>query len=80
MLADKKRELCAALGILHEQEGIPVRATFVVDPQGVIRHAAAHDLDVGRSVDEVLRTLDALQTGAMCPAGWRKGQPTLSAP
>jgi lipoyl-dependent peroxiredoxin subunit C len=80
MLADRKRELCAALGILHEHEGIPVRATFVVDPQGVIRYAAAHDLDVGRSVDEVLRTLDALQTGAMCPAGWRQGQPTLSAP
>jgi peroxiredoxin (alkyl hydroperoxide reductase subunit C) len=79
MLADRKRELCSALGILHEQEGIPLRATFVVDPQGVIRFASAHDLDVGRSVDEVLRTLDALQTGEMCPCNWQKGDKTLEA-
>jgi peroxiredoxin (alkyl hydroperoxide reductase subunit C) len=77
MLADKKRELCAALGILHPQEGIPLRATFVVDPQGVIRFASVHDLDVGRNVDEVLRTLDALQTGELCPCNWQKGDKTL---
>lgn len=77
MLADKKRELCQALGILHPQEGVPLRATFVVDPQGVIRYASVHDLDVGRNVDEVLRTLDALQTGELCPCNWQKGDETL---
>lgn len=77
MLADKKRELCQALGILHPQEGVPLRATFIVDPQGVIRFVSVHDLDVGRNVDEVLRTLDALQTGELCPCNWQKGDKTL---
>jgi peroxiredoxin (alkyl hydroperoxide reductase subunit C) len=77
MLADKKRELCQALGILHPQEGIPLRATWIVDPQGVIRFVSVHDLDVGRNVDEVLRTLDALQTGELCPCNWKKGEQTL---
>jgi peroxiredoxin (alkyl hydroperoxide reductase subunit C) len=77
MLADVKRELCAALGILHPVDGVPLRATFVIDPQGVIRFASAHDLDVGRNVDEVLRTLDALQTGELCPCNWKKGEKTL---
>ncbi len=77
MLADRKRELCAALGILHPQEGLPLRATFLVDPQGGIRFASVHDLDVGRNVDEVLRTLDALQTGELCPCNWKKGDKTL---
>jgi peroxiredoxin (alkyl hydroperoxide reductase subunit C) len=79
MLADTKRELASALGILHQTEGVPLRATFVVDPAGVIRHVSVNDLSVGRSVDEVLRILDALQTGELCPCGWEKGQPTLSA-
>jgi peroxiredoxin (alkyl hydroperoxide reductase subunit C) len=77
MLAVLKRELCGALGILHKQEGIPLRATFLVDPQGVIRYASVHDLSVGRNVDEVLRTLDALQTDELCPCNWKPGQATL---
>ncbi len=77
MLADKKRELCGALGILHPQEGVPLRATFVVDPNGVVRFVSVHDLDVGRNVDEVLRTLDALQTGELCPCNWKQGDKTL---
>ncbi len=77
MLADKKRELCGALGILHPEAGIPLRATWIVDPQGVIRFVSVHDLDVGRNVDEVMRTLDALQTGGMCACNWKPGQPTL---
>lgn len=79
MLADTKRELSSALGILHREDGVPLRATFVVDPEGVIRHVSVNDLSVGRSVDEVLRVLDALQTGELCPANWQKGQPTLHA-
>ena len=54
-------------------------ATFIVDPEGLIRFASAHDLSVGRNVDEVLRVLDALQTGELCPCNWRTGEPTLTA-
>jgi alkyl hydroperoxide reductase subunit AhpC len=79
MLADTKRELSGALGVLDKAEGVPLRATFIVDPEGVIRHASVNDLSVGRSVDEVLRLLDALQTDELCPCGWQKGQPTLEA-
>jgi lipoyl-dependent peroxiredoxin subunit C len=79
MVADFKRELSSALGVLHESEGVPLRATFIVDPQGVIRHAGVNDLSVGRNVDEVLRILDALQTDELCPCNWKKGDPTLEA-
>ncbi len=77
MLADLKRELSGALGILDREEGVCLRATFVVDPEGVIRFASANDLAVGRSPEEVLRVLDALQTGGLCPVNWRRGEPTL---
>jgi alkyl hydroperoxide reductase subunit AhpC len=76
MLADTKRELSTALGILHK-DGIPLRATFIVDPEGVIRFASVNDLSVGRNVDEVLRVLDALQTDELCPCNWKKGEATL---
>lgn len=79
MLADTKRELSTALGVLHKQDGVPLRATFVVDPEGLIRHVSVNDLSVGRSVDEVLRVLDALQTDELCPCNWKKGEPTLKA-
>ena len=77
MLADTKRELSTALGILHRGEGVPLRATFIVDPQGVIRWASVNDLSVGRNVDEVVRVLDALQTGELCPCNWKAGEATL---
>jgi peroxiredoxin (alkyl hydroperoxide reductase subunit C) len=77
MLADTKRELSTALGVLHKQDGVPLRATFIVDPEGTIRHVSVNDLSVGRSVDEVLRVLDALQTDELCPCNWKKGDPTL---
>jgi peroxiredoxin (alkyl hydroperoxide reductase subunit C) len=79
MLADTKRELSAELGILHREDGVPLRATFIVDPQGIIRHVSVNDLSVGRNVDETLRVLDALQTDELCPCNWNKGEPTLVA-
>ncbi len=79
MLADIKRELSTALGVLHKQEGVALRATFIVDPKGVIRWASVNDLSVGRNVDEVIRTLDALQSDELCPCNWEKGQKTLGA-
>ncbi|HKO92479.1 MAG TPA: peroxiredoxin [Polyangiaceae bacterium] len=77
MLADTKRELSQALGVLHKQEGVPLRATFIADPTGVIRHVSVNDLSVGRNVDEVLRVLDALQTDELCPCNWKRGEATL---
>ena len=77
MLADTKRELSTALGILHKEDGVPLRAAFIVDPQGVIRFASVNDLSVGRNVDEVLRVLDALQTDELCPCNWHEGEEVL---
>jgi lipoyl-dependent peroxiredoxin subunit C len=79
MLADTKRELATALGVLHKREGVALRATFIVDPEGVIRHVSVNDLSVGRNVDETLRVLDALQTDELCPCNWKRGEPTLVA-
>jgi lipoyl-dependent peroxiredoxin subunit C len=77
MLADVKRELTSALGILDPKEGVAQRATYIVDPQGVIRFAMVTDLNVGRNADEVLRVLDALQSDELCPCNWKKGEKTL---
>jgi lipoyl-dependent peroxiredoxin subunit C len=77
MLADTKKELASALGVLHRTDGVALRATFLVDPEGIIRHVSVNDLSVGRNVDETLRTLDALQTDELCPCNWKKGEPTL---
>ena len=77
MLADTKRELSSALGILHKEEGVALRATYIVDPDGVIRWVTVNDLSVGRNVDETLRVLDALQTDELCPCNWKKGEKTL---
>jgi alkyl hydroperoxide reductase subunit AhpC len=79
MLSDIKRELSAAFGILDRKEGVALRATFIVDPEGVIRFASVHDLSVGRNVDEVLRTIDALQSDELCPCNWKKGDEFLKA-
>jgi peroxiredoxin (alkyl hydroperoxide reductase subunit C) len=76
-LADFKRELATALGILHPTEGAPLRATFIVDQDNIIRHVSANDLSVGRSPHEVLRVLDGLQTDELCPCNWKKGEATL---
>jgi alkyl hydroperoxide reductase subunit AhpC len=78
MLADTKKELSEQLGILHPTDKVPLRATYIVDPEGIIRWVSVNDLSVGRNVKEVVRTLDALQTDELCPCNWEKGQKTLS--
>ena len=77
MLADVKRELTTALGVLDPNEGVAQRATYIVDPDGIIRFAMVTDLNVGRNVKEVIRVLDALQTDELCPCNWQKGEETL---
>ncbi len=79
MLADIKREFTSALGILDKAEGVAQRATFIVDPDGIIRFVYVTDLSVGRSPDEVLRVLDALQTDELCPCNWKQGEEVLKA-
>jgi peroxiredoxin (alkyl hydroperoxide reductase subunit C) len=79
MLADVKRELTSALGILDKHEGVAQRATFLVDPEGIIRFVYVTDLSVGRNPAEVLRVLDALQTDELCPCNWKQGEDTLKA-
>jgi len=77
LLADVKRELTEGLGILDKNEGVAQRATYIVDPEGIIRFAMVTDLNVGRNVKEVLRVLDALQTDELCPCNWKKGEETI---
>lgn len=77
MLADMKRELSARLGILDKNEGVAQRATYIVDPDGIVRFTMTTDMNVGRNPHEVLRVLDALQTEELCPCNWKKGEETL---
>jgi alkyl hydroperoxide reductase subunit AhpC len=76
MLADVKRELASALGVLGE-DGVAQRATFIVDPDGLIQFVMVTAGSVGRNVSEVLRALDALQTEELTACNWQKGQPTI---
>lgn len=77
LIADYKKELSSALGILDHDKGVSHRATFIIDPQGIIRFIYVTDLNVGRSPEEVLRVLDALQTDELCPCNWKPGQETI---
>ena len=80
LVADLTKKISADYGVLLEG-GIALRGTFIIDKQGVVRAMTVHDLPLGRSVDEALRVLDALQHfekhGEVCPAGWTKGAPTI---
>jgi len=78
MLADTSHKLSEDYGVLDAEGGIAYRGVYLIDPNGVVRWMAVHDLSVGRNVDEVLRVLDALQTDKLCPCNWEKGQETLS--
>lgn len=79
LLADVKRELSTGLGILDQKAGVSQRATFIIDPEGIIRFAYVTDLSVGRNPAEVLRVLDALQSDELCPCNWNKGQEHINA-
>lgn len=77
MIADTSKSFAEELGILSAEEKVAYRATYIIDPEGIVRWLNINDLNVGRSVPEVLRVLDALQTGEFCPCNWSKGQETL---
>jgi len=78
MLADTTHTLSRAFGVLKEDAGIAYRGIFLIDPNGVVRWLAIHDIPVGRNVEEVLRVLDALQTDKLCPCNWQKGDDTIN--
>ncbi|HVK40637.1 MAG TPA: peroxiredoxin [Candidatus Kapabacteria bacterium] len=77
MLADPTRQIARDYNVLIESKGFALRGTFIIDPDGVLQYMVVHNEDVGRSVDETLRVLEALQTGELCPCNWKAGQPTL---
>ncbi len=77
LLSDIKHEVSRAYGCFIEEKGFAARATFIIDPEGVVQYALYHNTDVGRSVAEILRVLDALSTRERCPADWKRGDKTL---
>ena len=77
LLSDMNRDVARKYGALIEEKGHTTRATFIMDPDGVLQYALYHNTNVGRSVGETLRVLEALQTGEKCPVEWKKGEKTL---
>ncbi|HLC67815.1 MAG TPA: peroxiredoxin [archaeon] len=77
VLADTTHRVSRAFGILKEDQGIAYRGTFIIDPEGIVRFSSITDLSVGRNVEEVLRVLQALQSGELCPVEWKPGMKTL---
>jgi peroxiredoxin (alkyl hydroperoxide reductase subunit C) len=73
VIADTNHSVSRAFGVLKEDQGVAYRATVIVDDKGVVRSYSANDLQAGRSPHEVLRTVQALQSGGLCPADWKKG-------
>lgn len=73
LISDIRRDLSVALGVLDRNAGVCTRASFIVDPEGIIRYAAANDLSVGRNPEDILRILKALQTGELCACNWTPG-------
>jgi peroxiredoxin (alkyl hydroperoxide reductase subunit C) len=79
LAADVTKGVSRDYGVLVEDKGIALRGLFVIDPEGVLRYSVVHDLNVGRSAEETLRVIQALQTGGLCQAEWRPGQQTINA-
>jgi alkyl hydroperoxide reductase subunit AhpC len=78
LVADYTKETARAYGVLDEARGVAQRGLFIIDPEGVLRYAVVTNDSVGRSVEETLRVLQALQTGGLCPAEWKPGKELLS--
>jgi peroxiredoxin (alkyl hydroperoxide reductase subunit C) len=78
LAADPTGEVSRKYGVLIETEGIALRGLFIIDPEGILRYEVVHDLNIGRSVEETIRVIYALQTGGLCAAEWKPGQENLS--
>ena len=77
ILGDVKKIIARDYGVLREDLGFALRGTFIIDPASKIRWMQVNDLDQGRDIGEVIRVLDALQSGGLCPIGWKKGDKHL---
>jgi len=77
LLSDITKQVAMDFGVLLADQGVAQRGTFLIDPRGTLRWIGVYDPSVGRSIPEVLRVLDALQTGELCPCDWQTGNPTL---
>ncbi len=77
LASDITKEVSRNYGVLIENEGIALRGLFIIDPEGILQYQVVHSLNIGRSVDEVLRVLQALQSGGRCPVNWKPGQETI---
>ncbi len=77
ILADSSHSLSRDYEVLNEAEGEAERGTFIIDPESKLRYVVISDSNVGRSVEETLRVVKALQTGGLCPMDWEPGQPNL---
>jgi len=78
LASDITKQVSRDYGVLVEEEGVSLRGLFIIDPDGILQYAVIHNMNVGRSVDETLRVLEALQTSGLCPADWKPGQKTLA--
>ena len=83
LIADVRHEICQAYGIEHPESGVALRASFLIDKEGTVRHQVVNDLPLGRNIDEMLRMVDALkfheEHGDVCPAGWTEGEEGMQA-
>jgi peroxiredoxin (alkyl hydroperoxide reductase subunit C) len=77
LASDNTHEVSEAYGVLIEEKGVALRGLFIIDPEGVLQYSVVHNMNIGRSVDETLRVLEALQAGGMCGANWEPGEDTL---
>jgi peroxiredoxin 2/4 len=77
LLADTNHKLSNEYGVLVEDSGIALRGTFIIDKSGILQYSMISNLNVGRSVEETLRVLQACQTGGLCPVDWKPGEKTL---
>jgi peroxiredoxin (alkyl hydroperoxide reductase subunit C) len=77
LASDRTHEVAESYGVLVEEKGIALRGLFIIDPEGVLQYAVVHNMDIGRSVNETLRVLEALQAGGLCGANWEPGEDLL---
>lgn len=77
LASDITKEVSRKYGVLLEESGVALRGLFIIDPEGKVRYQVVHDLNVGRSVSETVRVLQALQSGQLCPIEWAPGQAYL---
>lgn len=83
MAADINHYICQSYGVEHPGAGVAFRGAFIIDSKGMVRSQIVNDLPIGRNIEEILRTIDAVQYfeehGEVCPAGWKKGHAGMKA-